>query len=63
MCCKGDSGDCGCLSTRPGKRRSDLLVRRFFSVEERRQSLGSYREELRRELAGVGERLNEAPQK
>jgi hypothetical protein len=37
------------------------LVRRFHTADERRESLVSYREELKRELAGVEESLSRAP--
>ena len=41
--------DCGCM----------LPFRHYYSGEEERERLESYREQLRKELAGVEERIGE----
>ena len=61
MCCEREprevaarrSVDCDCAPS----------FRRFYSTQEERKRLESYGEELRNELAGVEERLNELDQK
>jgi hypothetical protein len=56
MCCeceppkpKGCTCGCGCGPS----------FRRFYSLEEERERLESYKDELKKELAGVEERLTE----
>ena len=52
-CCDGETvsaaGHRGCCS----------MTRRFVSKEERREALEAYRTELKKELTGVEERLDE----
>ena len=43
---------CGCCGCGPG-------FRRFFSYEEQLESLENYRDQLKKELAGVKERIKE----
>ena len=43
---------CGCCGCGPG-------LRRFFSSQEERERLENYRDQLKKELAGVEERIKE----
>lgn len=47
---------CGCCGCGPG-------FRRFFSSEEERECVESYRHQLEKELAGVEEHINELKSK
>jgi len=47
---------CGCCGCGPS-------FRRFFSSEEERECLESYRDQLKKELAGVEERISELKSK
>ncbi len=50
---KGSGGcGCGCCGCGHG-------FRRFFTAEERRESLENYKEQLKKELAGLEERIEE----
>ena len=52
MCCSGDRAcDCGCgLATYP---------RHFMTKQELRERLSDYEDQLKKELAGVEERIQE----
>ncbi len=45
---------CGCCECGCGR-----SFRRFFSCEEERECLETYRDQLKKELAGVAERIDE----
>ena len=63
MCCEntprriGGDADCACGCCRGSS------FRRFYSSKEKRERLESYRDALKKELAGVEEHLNEVGEK
>lgn len=50
------AGSCGCCCSGPS-------FRRFFSTKEEEERLEDYRDQLKKELAGLEERLKELKEK
>lgn len=63
MCCGCEPRDCGCGGTAGGRHGHGPSFRRFYSAEEERARLESYREELKKEMEGVQERIDKLERK